>query len=372
MKLTARTRMKTLPLLLLTVAALLLSCMLLPGGEKTSLRASAPAAAAERFLTGLENEALQGLTTVKKVYRLPEDMTVAPQPDPLGYGYTCDTAEVQAVVESAAELLEGQSTIWTPDTPFDEEYGIAYYRDDSILVIVWHEREGSMVRTFSEIMINDASQFRRKLAGDSYGSGVYKFPTELSLDCNAVLGLSADFYRFQQCGVHVYQRKLYRFDEALDICWVDGKGDLNLTRCHSMTTQEEAEQYIRDHDILFTLSFGPIMVLNGENVTPQYYDQGESTESFPRACLGQVGERHYLAMAIKGSVPVRVAADYMVKKGVERCYALDGGQTGTVVMEGVMLNPSMFGPYHEGQRIQSDIIYFATAIPDGGTKREGT
>ena len=79
-----------------------------------------------------------------------------------------------------------------------------------------------------------------------------------------------------------------------------------------------------------------------------------------------VAERHYLAMTVKGSVSVRQAAEYMLEKGVERCYALDGGQSGTIAMQGLMLNPSMFGGYHNGQRIQSDIIYFASAIPEDG------
>ena len=352
-------------LLLALLLSLPLFLHLSPPPEDT-LSALSPSAATERFVTRLQSGSLEGLTVVRKIYRLPEDLTVAPRPDPEGYGFTTDVKEVAEAVRLSSELLAGQSTVWTEDTPFDEEYGIRYYRDESILVIVWHEREGSMVRSFAEVKVADASQFRRKLAGDAYGSGSYKFPTELAEECNAVLGLSADFYRFQHYGIHVYQRKLYRFDEALDVCWVDGKGDLILTRCHTITTEEQARQFIEDNDILFSLSFGPIMILNHQNVTPRYYDQGQSTESLPRTSLGQLGERHYLAMTVKGSVSVHQAAEYMLEKGVERCYALDGGQSGTIAMQGLMLNPSMFGGYHNGQRIQSDIIYFASAIPEDG------
>lgn len=325
-----------------------------------------PSGRVSRLYNDVQSESLDGLARIRKVYRLPENTTVAPEPDPDGFGFTTDPAVVAETIEQSAELLEGQMTVWTPDTPCDEEYGINYYRDDSILVIVWHERRGSMILSFAEVMIGDASQFRRKLVENTYGSGSYRFPTELAEECNAVLGLSADFYKFQRAGIHVYDRMLCRFDDVLDVCWINGDGDMILTPAHTFTAKEQAEEFIRENDILFTLSFGPIMVMNGENVTPVTYFQGEATEGYPRCCLGQVGPRHYLAMTVKGSVRVREAAEYMVAKGVESCYALDGGQSGTIAMQGVMLNPSMFGEYHQGQRPQSDIIYFATAIPEAG------
>ena len=55
-------------------------------------------------------------------------------------------------------------------------------------------------------------------------------------------------------------------------------------------------------------------------------------------------------------------ADRMIAFGCEKAYALDGGQTGTIVTNDKLMNHPDYGT----QRTVSDIIYFATALPDGG------
>lgn len=50
---------------------------------------------------------------------------------------------------------------------------------------------------------------------------------------------------------------------------------------------------------------------------------------------------------------------WMLSFGVEKTYALDGGQTATIVMRNKLMNK----PDHSAERKISDIIYFATAIP---------
>ena len=48
--------------------------------------------------------------------------------------------------------------------------------------------------------------------------------------------------------------------------------------------------------------------------------------------------------------------------GCIHAYCLDGGQTATIVMNDKLMNRPVYGQ----QRKISDIIYFATALPDGG------
>jgi exopolysaccharide biosynthesis protein len=45
--------------------------------------------------------------------------------------------------------------------------------------------------------------------------------------------------------------------------------------------------------------------------------------------------------------------------GVDKAYALDGGQTAVIAMNGKLINRVV----HGYQRRISDIIYFATAVP---------
>ena len=52
------------------------------------------------------------------------------------------------------------------------------------------------------------------------------------------------------------------------------------------------------------------------------------------------------------------------QSGIQKAYALDGGQTAVIAMDGKLINAVLYGQ----QRKISDIIYFATAIP--GKHRE--
>ena len=70
-----------------------------------------------------------------------------------------------------------------------------------------------------------------------------------------------------------------------------------------------------------------------------------SAEQAARWTVNQFGERMY-------------------QRGLQQAYCLDGGQTSEIVWRGSPYNYIDFG----GEREVSDIIYFATAIPES----EGT
>ena len=55
------------------------------------------------------------------------------------------------------------------------------------------------------------------------------------------------------------------------------------------------------------------------------------------------------------------AAQIMYDKGCRQAYELDGGQTAVIVFDGTPANGIVYG----SERTMSDILYFATALPDG-------
>ena len=78
-----------------------------------------------------------------------------------------------------------------------------------------------------------------------------------------------------------------------------------------------------------------------------------------------MGELHYLLVTANYDgcfhVPsINRLADRMMDFGVWKAYALDGGQTATIVVNDELFNKPDYG----AQRKISDIIYFATAIPE--------
>lgn len=318
------------------------------------------------FMNNSASDALENVAYIKKIYTIPESDLVAPKPDQSKFGSTTDPAVVQAVVDSAAELLEGQELIWNPEIVLMEGSEIEYYCDETILVIAWKEAINNSACSFVEVKIAHGSQLRRALSDNTYGSSVYMYPTQMAQNANAVVAINGDFYGHRSCGITIYQRQLYRFNpRSLESCFFTASGDMIFTHVGELNTEDDVKRFVQDNDITFSISFGPILVENGEKKTTNTYLVGEVDIQYSRAAIGQVDKLHYLLMSIneegvyKNRVTINQAADLIYAKGVPNAYALDGGQTATIVMNGETFNRPDWG----NERIMTDIIYFATAIP---------
>lgn len=325
----------------------------------------------ESFETSVNNAksgALDGLSYIRKIYKIPEQALSAPAPDAAAFGSTTDPAVIQSVVDSAAVLLDGQDTVWSPDIQLFRYAEYNYYYDETILVITWKEKIDGRACTFAEVKIADGSQLRRKLAGDSYDSGLREYCSQLAREANAVLATNGDFYAHRQFGATVYQRQLYRSELAyLDNCFFTASGDMLLVPQGELTTREQVEQYVADNDVLFSAAFGPILVKDGELQDIYTYRIGDTGLSYSRSVIGMCGELHYLLMTInydfrvEETATINQAGNIIYSKGVDQAYALDGGQTAELWMNGKILNHVDYN----AERQVSDIIYFASALPAG-------
>lgn len=319
------------------------------------------------YINNAASDALGDLAYIRKVYKIDENALAGQKPNPANYGTTTDPAVVQQVIDSAADLLEGQSMAWDPNVDFYPGSQIEYYYDETILAIAWKELINNKVCTFAEVKIADGSQLRRMIANNSYGSDVQLYPTDMAASANAVIAISGDYYIFRQLGITVYQRQLYRFaPKSVDSCFFTASGDMLFSRAGEMSSQEEAQQFITDNDVTFAVAFGPVMVDNGQLAEFGSYPIGENNRTYSRTAIGQRDKLHYILMTINYeddhsvAATVSEAAEYIFSKGVVKAYALDGGQTSTMVMNGHTVNRPDWG----NQRTQSDIIYFATALPE--------
>ena len=304
-------------------------------------------------------------------YRIDETATAGPVPDQTRFGITEDPAEVSALLETAVakSLIRGQSLCWSPDIEFLRGMPIRYYLDDSILMIEWQEEEAGTVGTFSEVFISDGSQIRRKIAGDDYYYEHFYFATQLAQQANAVLATGGDLYHHaRNCGIVVYNRTIYRFEQSnVDTCYFTASGDMLFSYRNQFSSMEEAQRFVEENDILFSLCFGPVMIDDGVDVTPDNYVYGEIWDTYARAAIGMLGERHYLNMNLNcgtghlyNLATLRQAADAMVARGCIKAYTLDGGQTCCTIVNGELVSPVQFG----NERYTSDILYYATAVPD--------
>jgi exopolysaccharide biosynthesis protein len=240
-----------------------------------------------------------------------------------------------------------------------------------MFAVTWQEVHDGSVYTFSEIKVNHPSQFRRHLAGGEYGSDMQYLTTEMAETVNAVVASAGDFYRFRDFGAVVYQGEAKRVEGTYaETCYIDAKGDMHFTYGGDVLKVADVQAFVDEHDIQFSLAFGPILVDNYEVIPHTWYGVGEINEEYARAALLQMDTLHYIVVTantdgVTTFIPtVAKFQEVVAATGCRHAYSLDGGQTATIVMNDELVNRPVYGQ----QRKISDIIYFATAVPEGGAE----
>lgn len=321
------------------------------------------------FVTEQEAQIGQAVEELDKVFWLDDMDVVAPAPDQEKFGTTNDPKSLQWLVDAAQELLDGQELFFSTDVELWEDSQITYYLDDTILSITWQQDIDGAIYTFNEVKVAHGSQFRRYIADDTYRTRNEYYGTDMSALVNAVTGANGDYYnyKFRSYGTVVYKGQVFRENPAVDVCFVDDKGEMILLTREEITALESMEDFVAQNNIRFSIAFGPIMVRDGQNMVPTgYYVVGEIRGKYPRACLGSLGQLHYLTVtagqigSFRNMPTVSQLADRMISFGCDKAYSLDGGQTGMIFTNHQVQSVLNY----RYQRKVSDIIYFATAIPN--------
>lgn len=322
----------------------------------------------DMFMTNQVSNALEGVLNIEKIYWLSDADLVAPKPKQENYGAASSAEELAWLIEAAEPLLDGQELLFGPERPIWPDDRIYYYFDETILVLTWKELRNNTVYTISEVKIAHPSQFRRFLADGEFGSDKQYITTEMAQNVNSVVASSGDFYKHRYYGIVVYEREIKRSEfEHVETCYINDDGDLLFSHKGQFTTEHEAQEFVDENNVRFSLAFGPILIENGVNVAPGSYMLGEIDGMYSRMALCQKDDLHYLLVnataeyAHHQRITIWDFARTLESFGCDMAYTLDGGQTTVITMQGETINHVDY----EFQRQISDIIYFATALPDG-------
>lgn len=356
--------------------ALLLGVLQIAGSTEAKVPAAVDVGIMDRYdmyVTNQISNALDGVLSIDKVYWLSDDDKVAPEPNQACYGTADSAAELGWLLEEAKELLAGQDTLFTTDTVIAQGSKIHYYLDETILVIVWKQPLENSMYTISEIKLAHPSQFRRFLSGGAYGSELQLLSTQMASSVNAVLASSGDFYAHRRHGVIVYDGIVQRVhSKFLETCYIDDKGDMLFSYAGELPDEQSAQKFVDENNIRFSVAFGPVLVENGvPRPHHEYTDylMGSVNGDYSRIALCQRDDLHYF-IAIAGQdasyncyrlITLAEFQKHIVEFGCKMAYTMDGGQTATMVLNDQLMNR----PSYDSERDISDIIYFATAIPNG-------
>lgn len=304
-------------------------------------------------------------------FAVPYGSLAGPEPAQENFGSTTDPTVITGLLNDsrARKLIGDDKMAWREDIEFLPDSVINYYLDDTILMLQWQENTDGCCGTYSEVFIADASQLRRKFAGDAFGSMEFNYATAFAQQTNSVIAFGGDLYNHgRACGIVVYGGEIYRFEpNTCDTLYFDRDGNMLYSLRWEFSEEAQAQALIEENGVDFSLCFGPMLIADGKDITPDTYNWGEINDTYARSAIGQLGELHYFVGNLNCfyNTPHILATlhqmtDAMAAHGCYMAYALDGGQTAETVVNGVMMNPVQFG----AERVVSDIIYFCTAIPD--------
>ncbi len=310
---------------------------------------------------------LADLVYIPKLYSIPEDAVCGYEPCEDKYHELEDPYLIGDAIAGSEHLIKGADLVFDPDVTFATGQRIYYYADDSIFAIVWKEYCNNCYCNFAEVFISDPGQLKRKIAGDTYGYPTQLYASSMAAQANAVVAMNGDFYKFRPLGICVYDRVVYRCESAsLDTCFFDTQGNMIFSYAGELADKDEAQRFVDENDILFSLAFGPVLIDNGVPKENLNYRIGETMQRYSRSAIGQLGENHYLLMTIGHVYPykecctLKGAQDIMLLKGCVNAYTLDGGQTAELIWRDRPYSYVDWGV----ERTISDIIYFATAVPE--------
>ena len=239
----------------------------------------------------------------------------------------------------------------------------------------------------ADITVSDPSQLRTASFDDEYNFVSKRRQgkiVELAKSVNAIVALNGDSWGAKEekhnFGVVFRQGQLIesRLDDKgnyrMDLLIIDENGDFHGIHAAQAGDLDDPFTF-EGKKVMDIFSFGPILVEDGEAVEDYqgvdrnakkkdgYWMNMRSDEDAQRIAVCQVGPLHYMLVASANDrgntgLTLRQFADFLVSRGVQFAYNLDGGVSSVLYYHGT--GKVNLKSVKQGRSLW-DIIYFATA-----------
>jgi len=211
----------------------------------------------------------------------------------------------------------------------------------------------------ADVEVTDGTSILSAFANNTYGRNITDTTSDMAEENNAVLAINGDYYGARQSGYVIRNGVVYRNQGSNGEDMVISKdGSLSFISESDTTTdsliQKQAWQ---------GLSFGPVLVENGEVAVSENDEVGMAMASNPRTAIGTVAKNHYLFVVSDGrtsesaGLSLYELANFMKSLGATNVYNLDGGGSSTMVFQGEVVNNPTTNGNKISERAVSDILY---------------
>lgn len=236
---------------------------------------------------------------------------------------------------------------------------IGTYSDSKSKITVTQYRAYDSNIYVADVEVTDGTSILSAFAKNTYGRNITDTTSDMAEENNAVLAINGDYYGARQSGYVIRNGVVYRNQGSNGEDMVISKdGTLSFISESDTTTdsliQKQAWQ---------VLSFGPVLVENGQVAVSENDEVGMAMASNPRTAIGTVAKNHYLFVVSDGrtsesaGLSLYELANFMKSLGATNVYNLDGGGSSTMVFQGEVVNNPTTNGNKISERAVSDILY---------------
>ncbi|MGE6575363.1 phosphodiester glycosidase family protein [Paenibacillus xylanexedens] len=213
----------------------------------------------------------------------------------------------------------------------------------------------------ADVQLTDASM-RTALADNSFGTNITENTSEIAAANNAIFAINGDYYGFRDDGVIIRNGTLYRDSPTRDALALFNDGTMKTYNENEISSSELLAEGATD-----TLSFGPILIQDGEIVSDfssvkidNNFGNRAIQDANPRTAIGMIAPNHYVFVVVDGrqddsrGMTLAELADVMKGLGATVAYNLDGGGSSTMYFMGRVVNNPLGRNQERGV---SDILY---------------
>lgn len=236
---------------------------------------------------------------------------------------------------------------------------IGTYSDSKSKITVTQYRAYDSNIYVADVKVTDGTSILSAFANNTYGRNITDTTSDMAEENNAVLAINGDYYGARQSGYVIRNGVVYRNQGSNGEDMVISKdGTLSFISESDTNTdsliQKQAWQ---------VLSFGPVLVENGEVAVTENDEVGMAMASNPRTAIGTVAKNHYLFVVSDGrtsesaGLSLYELANFIKSLGATNVYNLDGGGSSTMVFQGEVVNNPTTNGNKISERAVSDILY---------------
>ena len=236
---------------------------------------------------------------------------------------------------------------------------IGEYSDSNTSITLKQYRAYDSEIYVADVTVSDVSVLKTALANNTYGRNITDTTSNMAKENNAALAINGDYYGARQAGYVIRNGNLYRNTSGdRDALVITKTGEFEF-----VSENETTAEALLQSGAYQVLSFGPVLLEDGEISVGENEEVGMAMASNPRTAIGYLGNNHYVFVVSDGrtsesaGLSLYELATFMKELGVTDAYNLDGGGSSTMVFKGEIINNPTTNGRSNQERSVSDIVY---------------